>query len=158
MSSPGFAPMEDHVYSAQVPINITGGIPCPTDAYISARGVVKFINNDGRDYVVQFFTRGEDPSNPKALHPDVDLFLPAFDSRTLVAGQGLTKGECKYLILPVLANSIGVDTIIREINETASASDESGSADETVKSVPLEFDVVRNAAKGGGGGTIHIGS
>lgn len=159
MSSPGIAPKEDHMYSAQVPITISGGNVDPIDAYLSPRGVAKFINNDGKDYVIQFLVRGEDPSNPKAIHPDVDLFLPAYDSRTMVAGRGLDKGECKYRVLPVLASSIGVRGRIREMEEIASVSEELASSGEKIlQSAEVEYNVTSNAARGGGGGTIHIGS
>lgn len=154
MSSVGAARSEDYVYQAQETITVsTGGIVDKKDVYILPRGVVKFTNSVGTEFVIQFLVRGQDPANPNALRSDVDLFLPAFDSRTLVAGQGLAKGECKYRILPVLADSIGVKTIVREIEETSS-----GSEEQTVESVAVEFDVVSNAGKAGGGGTIHIGS
>jgi hypothetical protein len=52
-----------------------------------------------------------------------------------------------------------VETIIRKIEETVSASDASAAIEEeTVESVPVEFDVASNTSKAGGGGTIHIGS
>jgi|SRR5579871_2260492 len=155
MSSPGVGLREDYVYQSQETITVgAGGSVDKKDVYVFPLGVVKFTNSVATEFVIQFFVRGEDPSKPNALHPDVDLFIPSFGWTTLVAGQGLMQGECKYRVVPVTASSIGLKGRIREIKEAVSGSDESASLEEDT----VEFDVMSNTGKAGGGGTIHIGS
>ncbi len=117
------------------PSTIRNAYPDPTNVYVLHRAVVRFTNDDPHDYAIRFFAQG------RTLDPGVDLFLPAYESRTLVAGLELKDGQkrdCEYQVIPTAAESIGV--------------------------VKPKYDAVKKAitlvmrdTKNGGGGTIHVG-
>ena len=128
------------MYEAVKTIKIKDEEADPNEIKVLPRAVIQFTNLDANDYVIFFFINGDDPKNPGARHPDVDLYLPAHDTRPMIAGLNLDKGECKFKIVKVAANSIGVKERCDDGNS--------------------EIREARNKSAGGkgGGGTIHIGS
>jgi hypothetical protein len=126
MSAQSNAPAEE--YTTQKTIFIIGGYPNPHDVYVLRGAVVRFTNQDPNDYVIRLFS--QDP----AIMPNVDHFLPAFQSFTLAAGLDLgpnDNSDCGYKVIPIPAATIGVT---REAH------------------LALKRDT-----KTGGGGTIHVG-
>jgi hypothetical protein len=123
-------------YVAQATIKIKGGKPCPENVYVLHSAVVRFTNEDPQDYVIRLFAQGH------TVAPDVDMFLPSFESRTLVAGLDLEPDAhrvCDYDVIPTEATSI---------------------ADGADYETPLlAFKaVMRDAISGSGGsGTVHVG-
>jgi hypothetical protein len=163
------------MYATQKTITIENGdvIPLDKEVYVSPRAIIHFVNKDPNDYVIMFFARGQDPYQPGAVHADVDMFLPAFDSRSTVAGLNLKTGECKYRVVAVPAVFLGTKSILPKVQEQMELSDEAfafkadvlcaddlslsdGSTDPIER---LAHAVMRSAKTGGGGGggTIHIG-
>ena len=138
-------------------------IPDDQDIYVLPRAVIKFSNEDPQSYTIVFLVHNQDPFFPWANHADVDLFLPAFGSATMVADRDILIGQCKYLVEPTSVNSIGGGGDV----EKSLAADEGGVAppEECTTSgsgngAPIRPRIVRAASRGGsgGGGTIHIGS
>lgn len=173
MSSPGLAPPEERMYAAQKTITIQNGYPTDQDVYVSPRAVIHFTNKDPNDYVIMFFTNGQDPYKPGAIHADVDLFLPAFGSATTIAGLNLQTGECRYLVVPVLAIFLGEKSIFTKVKDEMTLTGQTWAFKPTVlceKDLSLSddpTDPIQRVAHaemrstktggGGGGGTIHIG-
>src|SRR5262245_5293597 len=94
-------------YKPEVTITIKDGIATPADAYVLPRAVIKFSNEDSQSYTIVFLVHNQDPFFPWANHADVDLFLPAFGSSTMVADRDIIFGQCKYLVEPTPVDSIG---------------------------------------------------
>lgn len=171
MSSLGIAPAEERMYAAQKTITIENGdvILVDKDICVSPRAIIHFVNKDPNDYVLMFFPRGQDPGQTNAIHPDVDLFLPAFASSTMVAGLNLKQGECKYLVVPAPAILLGEKTILKMIEDKLTLSGHTlvldakifRTEDYNAKKDPIDevsHPVALDAKTGGGGGggTIHI--
>jgi hypothetical protein len=116
-------------FEKQVTITIEGGNPSPANVSVVRGGIVRFTNTDPQDYVIRLFVQGD------RIAPDVDQFLPSFDSRTLVAGLELEPNE--------------ESTCVYEVIETSPC------LEETDKK---SFRAIRRRdKKNGGGGTIHVG-
>ena len=82
-------------YTADAIIKIRRGNPKPKDVYITRTGTVQFVNKDETNWRVRLWTR----SNER--HADVDLFLPARSSITVIVDPETPDetGECRYEIL-----------------------------------------------------------
>jgi hypothetical protein len=119
-----------HEYVHQKTIKIKDGEPSPDEVYVRHGAVVRFTNQDPQDYVIRLFAQGRE------FAPAVDLFLPSFESRTLIAGLDLdanVKRVCAYDVIPTSPGS-------------------------TEKSkVPDRAVISMKDTKTGGGGTIHVG-
>jgi hypothetical protein len=153
-------------YKPERTITIKEGdvIPEDKDVYVQPRAVVKFSNEDSQSYTIVFLVHNQDPFDLWATHADVDLFLPAFGSATMVADRDVLVGQCRYLVEPTNPDSIGVRFDIAELaakGEGEVAVPESALASSTSSNAaPIRPRQVRSASRGGsgGGGTIHIGS
>jgi hypothetical protein len=152
-----------HKYVPEETITIKDGKPSPEDIYVRPRAVIKFSNEDSQSYTIVFLVHDQDPFCPWANHADVDLFLPAFGSATMVADREIIFGQCYYLVEPTPVNSIGGGSDV----EKSLAPDEDGVAPPaafttpgTGNAAPIRPREARSASRGGsgGGGTIHIGS
>jgi hypothetical protein len=124
-------------YVAQATVKIKRGKPNPKDVYVVHGAVVRFTNEDPQDYVVRLFAQGG------SIAPDVDLYLPSFDSRTLIAGLDLppeVNRDCVYEVILTLPTSIGEDADVDSTPPT---------------SRPVARDT--KAGSGGGSGTVHVG-
>ena len=120
------------VYVPDAIITIEGGYPTPEDVDIKPNGTVQFVNMDDVNWRVRLFTREHDH------HADVDLFLPARSSVTVIAP---ASGECRYEVL--------------EASQLASSKKNGGGAIATGVA-PMSIAMAKKAG-GGGGGTIRIG-
>jgi hypothetical protein len=151
-----------HKYEPEETITIKDGYASPEAIYVTPRAVIKFSNEDSQSYTVVFLVHDQDPILPWAKHADVDLFLPAFGSATMVADREIIVGQCKYLVIPTPVDSIGGGDGV----EKSLAPDDGGDAPPadcttsgTGNAAPIRPREVRSASRGGGGGgTIHIGS
>jgi hypothetical protein len=151
-----------HKYEPEETITIKDGKAIPEDIYVTPRAVIKFSNEDSQSYTVVFLVHDQDPFFPWANHADVDLFLPAFGSATMVADREIIVGQCYYLVEPTPVNSIGGGGDV----EKSLVADEFGVAPPAActtsgmgNATPIRPREVRSASRGGGGGgTIHIGS
>jgi hypothetical protein len=120
------------VYVPDAIIRIEGGYPTPEDVDIKPNGTVQFVNMDETNWRVRLFTREHDH------HADVDLFLPARSSVTVIAP---ANGECRYEVL--------------DASQIASSRKNGGGAIST--GVTSVSNATAKKAGGGGGGTIRIG-
>ena|ERR1700722_1647661 len=157
--------------ATQRTITIENGdvIPADKDVCVKPRAIVKFSNNDPRDYAILLFVReagvlGDLWDELLGVHADVDLFLPAFGTVTTVAGIGLKTGRCVYRIVRAPADSLGrfeVESIIPRLLEIEGGDliireqfDSLASGGNEV--VANTFS--KSGGGSGGGGTIHIGN
>jgi hypothetical protein len=144
-------------YKPQRTITIQGGDVILSDKSVCVRprAIVHFQNLDPESYAIVFGVFGEDPYDPTA-HADVDLFLPGYGSSTMVADLDIVFGECSYLIVPAPLDSIGT-AITEELVEPMIVNCEV--TQEQVRGTTVPRGVMRDksAARGGPGGTIHVG-
>jgi hypothetical protein len=163
MSDMGAKPASKYKPEETIIIKDGNVIPDDKDIYVTPRAVIKFSNEDAQSYTIVFMVHDQDPIFPWANHADVDLFLSAFGSATMVADRDIIIGQCKYLVEPTSVNSIGGGGDV----EKSQAPDEDGvappkecTASGTGNASPIRPRVVRSkkSGGGGGGGTIHIGS
>jgi hypothetical protein len=120
--------------AAQKTIVIKDGKPSPADIYVLPRAVVRFTNEDPKDYVIRLFADGGE-----TVHAIVELFLGAFESSTFVAGLSFGddhKRDCKYLVIEAPAASIAVSNDAPKKALAKAAGGHGGS---------------------GGSGTVHVG-
>ena len=152
---------------AQRTITVENGdvIPNDKDVWVYPGAIVKFSNLDPSNYIIRFLLFGEDRRNPFALHPDVDLFLPAYGSATMLADPCILEGQCDYTLEEVDARFVGrgftresIDKLRVQVLEARAQAQTAATSDaNATPSQPL-MAVRAISHGGGGGGTIHIGS
>jgi hypothetical protein len=142
---------------ADAVITITDGQPSPEDVYIKPNGTVQFVNKDEANWRVRLFTRehGE--------HADVDLFLPARSSVTVIAPE---TGECRYEVLEAatlasnkfaVAREVVSEVVDEVVNEVANVEKRGGGGAIAAGGGSMGGATPNTARSGGGGGTIRIG-
>jgi hypothetical protein len=130
------------LYVPDAIVTITDGDPSPDEVNIKPKGTVQFVNTDEVNWRVRLLTR------ENGEHADVDLFLPARSSCTVI---GPDEGECKYEVLE--ATRLASTKL-----EAATTGKKNGGG--TVSTGGGSTGVVAASASksgGGGGGTIKIG-
>ena|ERR1700742_1208776 len=130
------------LYVADAIIRIIQGQPDPPDVNIKPNGTVQFVNMDDVNWRVRLFTRAH------GEHADVDLFLPARSSVTVIAPD---TGECKYEVfdVPHIASSkVDAASTGKRTGGGTIAAGDGGAGGATADA---------SRAGGGGGGTIRIG-
>ena len=134
-------------FVADAVITITNGQPFPPDVDIQSNGTVQFVNKDDVNYRIRLFVRDEDK------HADVDLFLPARSSITVIA-PNTEDGECDYEIHDA---SIIAPNLFDAAKRVAGGSIPTGDAAAGgAAGGGLSADTAKGGG-GGGGGTIRIG-
>jgi hypothetical protein len=150
---PGSAPKKaKHKYVPERTITIEGGdtIKADKDVYVKPRAVVKFSNLDSNSYTITFLLHDQNPSAAWPTHADVDLFLPAFGSATMVADPDISIGQCPYTVELTDPSAVGGRKADAGEKEQLAASSDP-------PPLKTRLLVERTASRGGGGGTIHIG-
>jgi hypothetical protein len=168
MSGFGTKIAEEHKYLPERTITVENGdvIQPDRDVYVRPRAIVKFSNYDAESYTITFLLHDQNRIDLWPKHADVDLFLPAFGSATMVVDPDVEIGQCDYLVEETNPSSVGVRLPLNKLEETAvggggapspvqTASVNTASSD--APPPPTRLLVVRTASRGGGGGTIHIG-
>jgi hypothetical protein len=159
-----------HPYAPHRTITIENGDVVKDDkvVYVTPGAIVKFSNFDPCSYTITFLVNGEDRNNPFAVHPDVDLFLPAFGTATTLADPYVLTGQCDYELEETDPGSVGrgftkerIEKLRALVSEARALAENSADADvdsANESSIPLKLSIrMAGRAGGGGGGTIHIG-
>jgi hypothetical protein len=167
MSSTGTARFFPGPHPSRVTIVIKNGDVIPTDkiVYVNPGAIIKFSNIDPENYTLTFFVSGEDRYDPFAKHTDVNLFLPAYGSATMVADRCVLRAVCEYEVEKTPLSTVGVGVTIEFIESLRLKIDE----ESKVRNAQPEHPEAQNAlapklraasgrAGGGGGGTVIIGS
>jgi hypothetical protein len=158
-----------HPYAAHKTITIENGDVIPDDkvVYVIPGAIVKFSNFDPWSYTITFLVYGEVRTNPFALHADIDLFLPAYGSATMLADQHVWIGQCDYDLERTPPDTVGrgftaemIEKLRVQVMEARALAENATDVDaDSANGSKAPKLVIRSAghAGGGGGGTIHIG-
>lgn len=151
---------------AQRTITIENGdvIPIDKEVWVLPGAIVKFSNLDPSNYIIRFLLFGQDRRDPFALHPDIDLFLPAYGSATMLADPCILEGQCDYILEEKDARLVGrgftresLDNLQAQVLQ-ARAEVQSAASSESNAAPSQPLLAMRSTSHGGGGGgTVHIG-
>jgi hypothetical protein len=167
MSSPGTARFFPGPHPSRVTIVIKNGDVIPTDkvVYVNPGAIIKCANIDPENYTLTFFVAGADRFDPFAKHSDVNLFLPAYGSTTMVADRCVLRAVCEYDLERTPLDTVGIgvtkeaiDILRLKIEEELKVGNTQPDQPESQNPPAPLLRAAAGKASGGGGGTVIIGN